>query len=105
VTNQEHIALDMAVARAEIASGQADVRIENDGAAIQKGDGWEPFCPSSNWTHAGPIIERVGIDLVTGQTGRWVANIGYTVSVIAETPLIAAMRAYVERESERSPSH
>jgi hypothetical protein len=103
VTNQDYIALDLAVARAEIAAGQDNVRIADAGVATIRSTGgdWQLFRPSSNWTHAGPIIERVGIDLVTGQTGRWVANIGYTVSVIAETPLIAAMRAYVQVESER----
>lgn len=106
MTNQDHIALDLAVARAEIAAGRHNIRIADAGVAtIQDTDGdWELFRPSSNWTHAGPIIERVGIDLVTGQTGRWVANIGYTVSVIAETPLIAAMRAYVQGESEKWPA-
>jgi len=80
-----------------MAGGALDVRISDAGVpTIETSDGrWVPFQPSTNWAHAGPIIERVGIDLVTGQSGRWIANIGYTVSVIAETPLIAAMRAYM----------
>ena len=101
MTDAEYETLDLAVAGAEIAAGQSNIKITDAGLPIilnAKGR-WEPFHPSVNWAQAGPIIERVGIDLVTGQTGRWVANIGYTISVIAETPLLAAMRAYVVSES------
>lgn len=48
------------------------------------------WAPSTYWAQGGPIIERVGIQLVPGKT-RWFANDGMT----GETALIAAMRCYV----------
>jgi len=108
MTDAEYEALDLAVARAEIAAGRLEIRITDAGrpTVLNAKGQWEPFCPSVNWSQAGPIIERVGIDLVTGQTSQWVANIGYTISVLAETPLIAAMRAYAASEPhERIASH
>jgi hypothetical protein len=52
--------LDVAVARAEIAGGALDIRLSDAGIptiATEDG-GWEPFRPSVNWVHAGPIVER-----------------------------------------------
>jgi hypothetical protein len=105
-SDQDLADLDLAVARAELARGGSDVRISDAGVpTIETPDGrWERFRPSTNWAHAGPIIEGVGIDLVTGQSGRWIANIGYTVSVIAETPLVAAMRAYMASKTPSAQS-
>ena len=64
------------------------------------------FLPSSSWAHGGPIIERELIELTNTENG-WYAAVNpwayYRKSVIvaeapdgeAETPLVAAMRAFV----------
>lgn len=72
-----------------------------------------PFMPSSDWSDGGPLIERERISIVafTGYNGeeplRWWAQVGdfghfideglpgYQDDRCGETPLIAAMRAFV----------
>jgi hypothetical protein len=50
------------------------------------------FSPSTEWQHGGPIIERKKISLdYYSDSGRWCEN----NSFFAETPLTAAMRAFV----------
>jgi len=69
--------LDAAVARAEIAAGQLDVQMTHGGPLIQDDDGeWEAFRPSVNWAHAGPIIERAGIALLSTDPGHCTAAVG-----------------------------
>jgi hypothetical protein len=65
------------------------------------------YCPSTDWAHGGPIIERERIDLEFMDDAGWIAtisawNVGWIcehlIDVAAETaptPLVAAMRAYV----------
>lgn len=59
------------------------------------------WCPSRDWSIAGPIIEREEINLSApfdGGNGRyddWGALISGVASQIGPSPLIAAMRAYV----------
>ena len=62
------------------------------------------FTPSTDWAHAGPIIERERITLRTNACvpGHWAAYIDFGSSSTAvkarqsgPTPLIAAMRCYV----------
>ena len=72
------------------------------------------YCPSTNWSQGGPIIERMGIDvgLVISASGenerKWKAtafgkeyedsegdNVISIRHQFGPTPLIAAMRAYV----------
>lgn len=63
------------------------------------------FQPSTNWNQGGPVIERENISLDTGD-GEWSALHGTTFDCSAglpplgdifsaQTPLVAAMRAYV----------
>lgn len=54
----------------------------------------EPWFPSSLWGHGGPIIEREGVGLHKGH-GAWIASLPYAENQYGDTPLIAAMRAYV----------
>lgn len=53
--------------------------------------------PSTNWSQGGPIIEREKIGLFFDRACglRWRAHNSTTPSLLAETPLIAAMRCYV----------
>jgi hypothetical protein len=60
------------------------------------------FRPSSDWAQGGPIIERDGISLLQIAEGKWSANSVDWPSLgdrddphIGETPLVAAMRAFV----------
>lgn len=62
---------------------------------------WQMYHPSSDWSQGGPIIEREKI-VLNPQYPAWCSTIRHTaetnrVSLIyfGETPLIAAMRAYV----------
>ena len=64
----------------------------------------EMFSPSSNWQHGGPIIDREGIELWkwTGADGTyWCSHVGgrridtADKESIGDTPLVAAMRAFV----------
>lgn len=64
-----------------------------------------PFQPSTNWSHGGPIIERERIHLICGDSAGEPADwwIAYcvrpdgveTAQESGDTPLEAAMRAYV----------
>jgi len=68
------------------------------------------FCPSTDWSQGGPIIEREGLDVHCVNTGLWSAkwwanNSGmvknpaqrfkHNIQTDGPTPLIAAMRCYV----------
>ncbi len=63
---------------------------------------YQPFLPSQEWAHGGPIIERERIGIVpsvrlTDRCSKyWIANLREVVGVeTGPTPLIAAMRAFV----------
>lgn len=106
--------LDAAVAKAE---GEAIDRISDDTVFVRIADtgGIAGYAPSRDWLRAGPIIERERITitaymereycgLARANRQPWVANIQWDYqdergSVRAwgagQTPLIAAMRAYV----------
>jgi hypothetical protein len=107
--------LDAAVAKAE----GLDVREVWDACWIlrEPGRGLTPFGPSSDWAEGGPIIERERItidtycnDLGPAMRADWhaavalygVVGVNYEAAPLArpkfwhgETPLVAAMRAYV----------
>jgi len=51
--------------------------------------------PSTNWGFAGHIIEREGISLWT-EGFNWEAKMYGDYEMWAKTPLVAAMRCYVE---------
>jgi hypothetical protein len=61
----------------------------------------EPYTPSTNWAQGGPIIEREKIGVTFGRVSdQWYAmvqsgGIGPRLSSMSDTPLVAAMRAYV----------
>jgi len=53
--------------------------------------------PSTHWAQGGPIIEREGIELLCESLGfRWVAMPQKGPEWRGPTPLIAAMRCYVQ---------
>ena len=56
------------------------------------------FCPSTDWTRGGPLIERECIDVMF-EGPEWYAYMrwesGRTIQYDGPTPLIAAMRCYV----------
>jgi len=91
--------------------------------AVAKCDGWQPVYTngalypvfqkggnvekiwreySTDWSQAGPIIEREKISLECKQDGWWVASCQYNYSEdkehvqLADAPLIAAMRCFVD---------
>lgn len=55
---------------------------------------------STEWAYGGPIIERERIALMpaAGDAGAWLGQLQYRTSLgqFGATPLIAAMRAYIE---------
>ena len=68
------------------------------------------FSPSTNWSQAGPIIEREEISVINkaflagtmhAENGLWMAYSAESTlgqSVFGFTPLVAAMRRYVSRK-------
>jgi hypothetical protein len=78
-------ALDWAVAKLE-----GDL-VPTGGVMIQT---WPYY--SSYWAHGGPIIEREKITLVVYWNGLWVAEPEEAHESVGETPLVAAMRSFVE---------
>ena len=96
-------ALDWAVALIEYPEWKEQGYLEVFPYDLHFDDG-EVYSPSTNWTQAGPIIERERISLEfmpgAGDAGAdvWVATRveGSSVSEeCAESPLVAAMRCYV----------
>jgi hypothetical protein len=99
-------ALDWAVAKCE------GIELENgcynrllvDGRMSKGQSMLVPFKPSADWQQGGAIIEREWINIVKNESGKywqaasekWMLNDGHPC--IGETPLIAAMRCYVESE-------
>lgn len=55
------------------------------------------FQPSKKWEHAGPIIEREGIEIHrrSDPVDSWSAFGSHQVYGIGPTPIVAAMRCYV----------
>lgn len=84
-------ALDWAVAKCE-------GTLHDDGSVS------DYFQPSVDWEQGGAIIEREWINIVKNESGKywqaalekWMLDDGHPS--IGETPLIAAMRCYVESE-------
>ena len=99
-------AIDWAVAKCEGREPRAIRSTLNGQISIYTmrgvGLGHEPFAPSSNWAHGGPIIELNRIELIVNMDGDWVTSHSYAgrpaVRVTGPTALIAAMRCYVARK-------
>lgn len=85
------------------ASGELMPRIQDDECLVRgESFGYISYQSSTDWKLAGPIIEREGIDLTSPDDGAilWWAHCWDDVlqenwMASGETPLIAAMRAYV----------
>lgn len=91
------VLLDAAVAMAE-GDKLPDYWLDPDDGTPWLRPGREEWHPSERWDQGGPLIERERIRLEPGarDTGNWLAfSDGHSVFMIAPTPLIAAMRAYV----------
>lgn len=84
----------------------AVAKCEGDSVGYRRGycytwdeEGRVPYSPSSDWSLAGPIIEREEIHPFTQypRVGRvvWYARHKGQVTSSGSTPLIAAMRCYV----------
>lgn len=87
-------ALDWAVAKCEgvrVSAPQSHGKLEVHFSAT---DGGDVYSPSTDWSQAGPIIERDGLTL-THQADRWAAQTDDDLFAYGPTPLIAAMRCYV----------
>jgi hypothetical protein len=87
--------LDAAVAKAEGYIDLDSTWWETAQGRIGKID----YQPSDDWEHGGPIIERERISIVySGEYCAWQWTAGASLKPeggCGETPLIAAMRAYV----------
>jgi hypothetical protein len=94
--------LDYWVARA---TGR-EMAIRSTGLVVRFLEGaptdWRSFCPSSDWSCGGPIIEHEKIELFhqpgAPERCRWSARSAETGIVYIKdgrTPLVAAMRAYI----------
>lgn len=63
------------------------------------------YSPSTNWQHGGPIIERERICVAWENGKPWAAVYEPFCIVrrqIADTPLVAAMRAYVDFKARKA---
>lgn len=114
VSEMEGAILDMWVARAEGKCHSQSPGVWGNALINELGrlsiakNSWDCaryFEPSTNWAHGGPIIERASIALMHATDKLWAAE-KWTgepetredkfVMAYGDTPLIAAMRCYVE---------
>jgi hypothetical protein len=102
VSELEGTTLDMAVAKA---LGQGYGFVEGRAFTTYKnGKARDTFRPHQIWEHAGPIIQaaRIAIDADPDKPFSWTAAVRGTDDdpdptwIDGKTPLVAAMRAYVE---------
>lgn len=106
--------LDAAVADIEMSGWRELSSIPMEITTHDNGQSATPFTPSTDWSQGGPIIERERISLLVCKDGKkilwnayhlgedeWIPDVdgvesyGVPRDEAAETPLIAAMRAYV----------
>lgn len=95
-------ALDWAVAKCEGGEGLwydtvSTYWVKIKGYDLALKPGWaQSFTPSTDWAQGGPIIEREKIQILP-RRADWVAvRFGPGKPITGQTPLIAAMRCYVE---------
>jgi hypothetical protein len=84
-------ALDWAVAKCEGFDPGFEYTL-NDAIVLL---GLNPYDPSTNWAHGGPIIERENLELVPLCPGTWRAISMGRKWFDGRTPLEAALRCYV----------
>jgi hypothetical protein len=92
------LALDWAVSQCKSQSfTYGDSEYEIDGRVFQRGGCSIERRYSSDWAHAGPIIEREMIDVCAYRSAWRAARYVGTVPTYGygPTPLVAAMRCYV----------
>lgn len=53
------------------------------------------YSPSTKWAQGGPIIEREHFYIEWDADGYWIARHPESITYRAESPLVAAMRAFV----------
>ena len=97
VKNLDGLELDIAVARAEIASGAFDIKLSDAGQpTIRTVDGrWEPFRPTLSWEHAGPIIERDWLHILA-KLRDWCGDLWAEPNDVGRAGMLLwLMRAYV----------
>lgn len=97
--------LDFWVAKAEGMDHPPFLREMAPGCCVVKAEGrddegpvmrWVAFQPSISWTQAGPIIDDNAIGFHPISDAEWMAEEHITARTgRGQTPLIAAMRAYV----------
>lgn len=116
VKSLEGVALDWAVAKCEcLGNGTSSDGLLNDEKVIMKmvdfdnyDNGRYLFSPSTNWSHAGPIISRLKIELLhnpcNGDAAAWyvpkwvvAGTLDFDPYASGPTPLVAAMRYFVSR--------
>lgn len=118
VSELEGALLDAAVAKAErrtwriIPVTSEDRRVTRDTCMVVPVHGWDKrvtdwsfFCPSFDWNHGGPLIQRDRISLLEFDEGwaaiirdrneEWIDVNRHDFGSLAPTPLVAAMRCYV----------
>ena len=93
--------LDWAVAKCEGELKKADFYIHefNGAFMLEQGEVSWAYSPSTDWARGGPIIEREGIFIAPtwdGMVSESSARLPGTAWIEAPTPLIAAMRCYVQ---------
>jgi hypothetical protein len=96
MTEQEYADLDLAVARAEIAAGQLDIKLSDYGfpTIMVDAERWEPFRPSVNAAHAWTIIEEHWPAIVLSLHRQY--GDGWANLMARDVPLLAGfMRAYL----------
>jgi hypothetical protein len=94
VSELQGAALDWAVAKCEY-----DELAAKNIQYPQYAKHYPKISPSTDWAQGGPIIERERIAIKANGYGWWFARVGGDFGqgewVLGDTPLIAAMRAFV----------
>jgi len=93
-------ALDWAVAKCE-GETYDGYRVEEDGLLHAHFCGaWlsHPYDPTTDWSQAGPIIDRKKIMIKENGYGHWFARIGKSKWMRGPTARIAAMRCHIASE-------
>lgn len=96
-------ALDWAVAKVEGVAVVTDPNSPSCRQMVEDADsinGWYCYCPSTDWSDGGPLIEKYKLDIgapLENKNGHWNAATewAHPMGYKGDTPLIAACRAIV----------